>query len=150
MVACAAPHNLQKVHAAYMACVLIVCNAPAMLNVLCAMLVSCCPGAADVPHIPPGTFMCLVTGTQQACKGRDVAVHRSNTVLVLLGIIRLPQHGSDLLVSVNAPTYISPGSSAAQQADAAGQQPAAQVQAADVMQGVLHSLVVNDWGLFGG
>ncbi|WIA22949.1 hypothetical protein OEZ86_009880 [Tetradesmus obliquus] len=107
-------------------------------------------GAADAPHIPPETYMCLVSGSQQACKGRDAGEERSNTVQLLLCIIRLPQHGSDLLVTVNAPSYISPSSSAVQHADAQGQQPEAGRQAAAVMEGVLRSLKVQDWGLFGG
>jgi hypothetical protein len=107
-------------------------------------------GTAEVPHIPADTYMCLVSGTQQACKGRDAGVDRSNTVQLLLCIIRLPQHGSDLLITVNAPSYISPSSSAAQHADAQGQQAGAEGQAAAVMQGVLRSLRVQDWGLFGG
>ncbi|KAF6263329.1 hypothetical protein COO60DRAFT_455417 [Scenedesmus sp. NREL 46B-D3] len=106
-------------------------------------------GTAEVPHIQQGTYICFVSGTQQACKGRDAGLDRANTVQLLLCIIRLPQHSSDLLVTVNAPSYISPSSSAAQHADAQGQQAAAAGQAAAVMQGVLRSLKVQDWGLFG-
>lgn len=108
----------------------------------------CDADGAEVPHIPAGTYACLVTGTQEASKGRD-GPECSNQLHVLLCVIRLPQHGSDLLVTVNAPTYISPSSRAAPHADIEGSQPAAQVQAAAVMQGVLESLVIRDEGLFG-
>jgi hypothetical protein len=92
--------------------------------------------------------MCLVHGQQQAAKGRD-GPDASNVVVVVLCIIRLPQHGSDLLLTVNAPTYIHPESSAAQQATTLGKQPAATAQAAAVMQGLLRSLQIQDYSLFG-
>jgi hypothetical protein len=88
----------------------------------------------------------LVSGTLKASKGRDAAEH-ANNVLLLLAVLRFPQHGTDLLVSVNAPLFVSAGSSADVEA---GWQPAAQEKAAAVMQGVLASLCVQDWGLFGG
>lgn len=101
---------------------------------------------SSIPHIPPGTHAVLVTGTFKASKGRDAAEH-ANNVLLLLAVLRFPQHATDLLVSVNAPLFVSAGSSAGIEA---GVQPAAQQQAVAVMQGVLSSLNIQDWGLFGG
>jgi hypothetical protein len=89
----------------------------------------------------------LVTGSIQASKGRDRA-ELANSVLLLLAVLRLPQHGADLLVTVNAPLFVAPGSSAG--VDAAGSQPAAQATAAAVMAQLLRSLQIVDWGLFGG
>jgi hypothetical protein len=103
-------------------------------------------GAADIPHIPAGTYAALVSGTFRASKGRDAA-ELANNVLLLLAVLRFPQHEADLLVSVNAPVCVAGGSSAGLQG---GEQPAAQGQAVGVMQGVLRSLKVEDWGLFGG
>ena len=96
--------------------------------------------------MPPGTYAALVTGTFKGPKGRDAAEH-ANNVLLLLAVLRFPQHATDLLVSVNAPVFVSAGSSAGLEA---GVQPGAQGQAAAVMQRVLSSLCVKDWGLFGG
>jgi hypothetical protein len=99
--------------------------------------------ASSIPRVPQGTHAVLVTGTLKASKGRDAAEH-ANNVLLLLAVLRFPQHETDLLVSVNAPLFVS-------SADvAAGVRPAAQEKAAAVMQGVLASLCVQDWGLLGG
>eukprot|EP00878_Enallax_costatus_P012874 GHUV01013442.1.p1 GENE.GHUV01013442.1~~GHUV01013442.1.p1 ORF type:complete len:198 (+),score=55.92 GHUV01013442.1:334-927(+) len=104
-------------------------------------------GSADIPHFAAGTYACLVSGIQEASKGRD-GPERSNKVYMLLCVVRLPQHGSDLLVTVNAPAYISPSSSAAQYTEQQGIQPQAEAQAAAVIRGVLSSLQVVDVGLF--
>lgn len=116
--------------------------------ILCCLLVllDACAGAADIPHIPADTYAVLVSGTFKASKGRDAAEH-ANNVLLLLAVLRFPQHAADLLVSVNAPVFVSGGSSAGIQG---GEQPAAQGQAVGVMEGVLRGLTVEDWGLFGG
>lgn len=102
--------------------------------------------ASSIPHIPPGTYAVLVSGTMKASKGRD-AQEQANNILVLLAVLRFPQHATDLLVTVNAPLFVAEGSSAGVEA---GVQPAAQEEAVEVMQGVLRSLAVRDWGLFGG
>lgn len=86
----------------------------------------------------------LVSGTMKASKGRDA---QEQGILVLLAVLRFPQYATDLLVSVNAPLFVAEGSSAGVEA---GVQPAAQQEAVEVMQGVLRSLAVRDWGLFGG
>lgn len=109
-------------------------------------LVFAAADTSSIPHMPAGTHAVLVTGMFKASKGRD-AQELANNILLLLAVIRLPQHGTDLLVSVNAPVCVSAGSSAGVQP---GVQPAAQGQAGGVMQGVLSSLCVQDWGLFGG
>jgi hypothetical protein len=88
----------------------------------------------------------LVSGTFKASKGRDAAEH-ANNVLLLLAVLRFPQHATDLLVSVNAPVFVIASSSAGLEG---GEQPAAQAQAVGVMEGVLRSLKVEDWGLFVG
>jgi hypothetical protein len=100
-----------------------------------------------VPHLPPETYATLVTGQLVAAKARDGA-EAANTVLLLLALLRLPQHGSDILVSVHAPLAVAAASSAAVAVtgDAAG----VQARAAALMRRVLASLRVHDWGLFGG
>lgn len=110
-----------------------------------------CPhtaGTRDIPHIPSGTYACLVTGTQQIAKSRE-GPEQSNKVFVLLCVIRLPQYQADLLISVNAPTYINASSSSADHASQPGPQPEAEVQAKAVMQGLLQDLEIADEGLFG-
>eukprot|EP00878_Enallax_costatus_P040162 GHUV01046167.1.p1 GENE.GHUV01046167.1~~GHUV01046167.1.p1 ORF type:complete len:155 (-),score=36.87 GHUV01046167.1:232-696(-) len=113
----------------------------------CLLALPCTAGSADIPHFAAGTYACLVSGIQEASKGRD-GPERSNKVYMLLCVVRLPQHGSDLLVTVNAPAYISPSSSAAQYTEQQGIQPQAEAQAAAVIRGVLSSLQVVDVGLF--
>lgn len=98
--------------------------------------------ASSIPHIPDGTYAVLVTGSLKASKGRDGA-EQANNVLLLLAVLRFPQHATDLLVSVNAPVFVAAGRSA-------GIEAGAQDAAAGVMQGVLQTLCVRDWGLFGG
>lgn len=106
-----------------------------------------CADASSIPHIPAGTPAVLVTGTLKASKGRDDPQVLANNVLLLLAVLRFPAHATDVLVSVNAPLFVSGGSSAGVEA---GVQPAAQQQAVAVMQGVLRSLTVKDFSLFGG
>lgn len=84
---------------------------------------------------------------QEASKSRD-GPEQSNQVHMLLCVIRLPQHGSDLFVTVNAPTFIDPTSSSAQHAEHPGIQPQAEEQAAAIMRGALSSLQVLNQGLF--
>lgn len=102
--------------------------------------------ASSIPHIPDGTYAVLVTGSLKASKGRDGA-EQANNVLLLLAVLRFPQHATDLLVSVNAPVFVAAGSSAGIEA---GVQTGVQEAATGVMSGVLRTLCVRDWGLFGG
>ena len=57
------------------------------------------------------------------------------------------QVGSDLLISVNVPLEIGPRSAAAEHAQATG--PEARTLIRSLMDTVLSTLIINDWGLFG-
>jgi hypothetical protein len=81
-----------------------------------------------------------------AAKGRQ-GEEASNAVQVLIAIIRLPSVSSDLLVTLNTPVYISSASAAAAQAGSGEKQQ--HLEAPQLMQQVLRSLRILDWGLFG-
>jgi hypothetical protein len=89
----------------------------------------------------------LAAGTQRVSKEREGPAG-TNTVAVLLAALRLPAHGTDLLVVLNSGADIARGSSAAGAAGP-GRQAAADGAPA-LMAAMLHSLVVRDYGLFGG
>lgn len=71
--------------------------------------------SADVPLLPPSTFCCLAVGDQAVSKGQQ-GVQAVNKVQILLCIVRLPAQGSDVLLTLNTPIFISEHSAAAQNA----------------------------------
>lgn len=72
----------------------------------------------------------------------------ANTVRVCVANIRLPAYGTDMLLTVNQPLYISPGSSTAA-ATGAGEAKLPESFANELMQKLLCSLTVADTSLFG-
>lgn len=79
----------------------------------------------------------------QAAKGASQAGAQANQVHVLLAAVRLPAYGAELLLVLN-----TPASAGAASAGAVGDQ-VAQPEAAALLAGVLRSLVIADYGLFG-
>lgn len=67
---------------------------------------------------------------------------------MLLGVIRLPQHGSDLVISLNTPGFISAASAAAEHAGAGAK--SGPSQALPLFRRVLASIRIVDYSLFGG
>lgn len=65
-----------------------------------------------------------------------------------MGIVRLPSHGSDVLVTLSTPVWISPASASAQHAGAGAK--GAHLGAAQLLRRILATLAVTDWSLFGG
>ncbi|KAL4457492.1 hypothetical protein ABPG75_012357 [Micractinium tetrahymenae] len=102
--------------------------------------------AADMPGLPPECFKSLVVGQQAVSKGRQGS-SALNKVQVLLCCIRLPQHGSDVLVTLNSPIYISEKSAAAEHAGPGFK--GAHLTAPALFRQILASFRINDWGLFG-
>lgn len=100
------------------------------------------PGLSGVDNC----FTCLVTGQQVVAKGRQQQ-EAANDVEVLLAVVRLPQVQSDVLISFNAPRYISEHSASAQQAGAGWQSGASHARA--LFLDILKTFRVLDWGLFG-
>ena len=62
--------------------------------------------------------------------------------------MRLPEHGSDLLIVLNSPVFISVDSAAAQHAGPGFKD--AHLTAPALFQRIIATLQINDWGLFGG
>ncbi len=103
------------------------------------------PGAA-VPSLGSHIHIIQVSGQQQVSKGRQ-GPDASNAVHVLLAIVRLAEHATDLVVSLNTPMYISPSSAAAEHAGAGAK--GAHMVAHDLFGRILQTLEIKDYGLFG-
>lgn len=97
--------------------------------------------------MPADTSIVLVSGQQQVSKGRQ-GPDASNAVHVLLCIVRLPAHATELVLSLNTPMHISPNSAAAEHAGAGTK--GAHITAPDLFRRILTTLHVKDYGLFGG
>ena len=100
----------------------------------------------SVPGLPEGTCCVLVSGQVTASKGRQGA-EALNKVQVHLLVVRLPRHGTDLLVTLNTPIFIHESSAAAAQAEAGFKDAGGAIY---MFRRVIASLAVRDWGLFGG
>jgi hypothetical protein len=100
------------------------------------------PGLSEVANC----FKCLVTGQQAVAKGRQQQ-EAANDVVVLVAVIRIPHVQSDVLISFNAPRYISQHSLSAQQTGSGWQAGASQARA--LFLDILKTFQVLDWGLFG-
>ncbi|XP_037530778.1 ran guanine nucleotide release factor [Nematolebias whitei] len=84
---------------------------------------------------------CMLTGAQRVSKFNEEA---KNTVAIHLGLFRLPQFSTDVLVTFNDPQSISPHSSSASAADTRGE-PWTLLD----FQRLLNTLSLHDPGLFG-
>lgn len=102
--------------------------------------------AHELPSIN-GVFACasLCVGTSQISKGND-GVDKRNAVRVAMANVRLPEFGTDLLVTLNRAITIAKGSSADAPRAGDGDD---EVGAGDFILRVLQSLRIEDWGLFG-
>lgn len=101
---------------------------------------------SDMPSLPPECHTSLAVGQQAVSKGRQGS-SALNKVQVLLCCIRLPRHGSDVLITLNSPIYISDKSAAAEHAGAGFK--GAHLTAPTLFHQILASFKINDWGLFG-
>lgn len=109
------------------------------------------PGAFQVTNVTPlpkselSLSQCasgwFLTGTQSVSKFNEEA---RNTVTIHLGLFRLPQFSTDILVTFNDPQSISPDSSSASSAETHREPWTVQD-----FHRVLQSLTLHDPGLFG-
>lgn len=106
----------------------------------------CLAAAQDVPGVPAGVTKLLAVGTQTVSKGRE-GPEAANRVHVQVAALRLPDHGADLLISLNTAVDISSASAAA--VDAGAGRPAGAGGAGALFGAMVRTLVVKDWGLFG-
>ncbi|KAK9814741.1 hypothetical protein WJX72_010720 [[Myrmecia] bisecta] len=105
------------------------------------------PGPTAVPHLPNDTFVSVARGAQAVSKGRQ-GQEALNQVQICQACIRLPSVDSDLLITLNTPMHISEHSAAAEHAGAGAKD--AHVTAPQLLQDMLLTLEIKDWGLFGG
>ena len=105
--------------------------------------------AADLPGLS-GRFAAasVAYGRQKVAKHRDADAAR-NTVEVFVANIRLPEVGTDMLVTVNRPCFISEGSSTVPQTGSGTVAGDAKADGSAVLRTVLQTFCIKDWGLFG-
>lgn len=99
------------------------------------------------PNIKDAAAVQMGTGRQTAGKGRQHNLDAANEIQVVLAVIRLPQHTTDILVSLNSPITIANASAAAADADAGAKQ--IHAEAPRLFRDVLSTLHITDYGLFG-
>lgn len=100
----------------------------------------------SVPLLPPGTFCTLISGEVAVSKGRQGA-EALNKVQINLLVVRLPNFGTDVLVTLNTPIFISEQSAAAQQAGSGYKN--AYSSAPDLFRRIIATLEIRDFGIFG-
>eukprot|EP00873_Tetraselmis_striata_P002329 jgi/Tetstr1/422593/TSEL_013400.t1 len=102
--------------------------------------------AAEVPNLPPHSVCACALGYQTIAKGRQPQ-DTSNYVQIILGVVRLPQVQSDIVISLNTPAYIHEKSASAEHAGAGAK--TAYLRAPDLFKQMLQSFKILDMGLFG-
>lgn len=103
-------------------------------------------GPQDMPRVPADATKVVVYGMQAATKGRQPRT-ALNQVHVIICIIRFPDHGSDVMITLNTPMYISPASAAAEHAGTGSK--GAHLLAPDLFKRIISSFAILDWSLFG-
>ncbi|PSC69030.1 putative ran guanine nucleotide release factor [Micractinium conductrix] len=104
-------------------------------------------GPADMPGLPAECYRGLVVGQQLVAKGRQ-GTSALNKVQVLLCCVRLPHVGSDVLITLNSPIFISERSAAAEHAGAGYK--GVHLTAPALFRQILATFSIADWGLFDG
>jgi hypothetical protein len=84
----------------------------------------------------------FIISTQLISKFKE-SVDKANTVQIYLAVLRLRRVGTDVLVSFNVPLQFGAGSSSAGRSIMASEENRA------VIEGMLKSMQIKDWGLFG-
>lgn len=102
--------------------------------------------ANEVPNLPPNSVCTCALGYQTIAKGRQ-AQDTSNYVQIILGVVRLPQVQSDIVISLNTPAYIHEKSASAEHAGAGAK--TAYIRAPELFKRMLQSFKILDMGLFG-
>lgn len=71
-----------------------------------------------------------------------------NKIHVQLLVVRLPQHDTDMLITLNTPIFISEHSAAANEAGAGYKE--LHMDSPALFQRIIATLKIVDWSLFGG
>ncbi|KAI8137226.1 hypothetical protein BJV82DRAFT_583867 [Fennellomyces sp. T-0311] len=102
------------------------------------------PAETTTPRLPPSTTIVhVLRGSQKVAKFDEAKKMAYNTVEIMMAVVRLEQVSTDLVISINAPVLVAPGSSDQQEAGTTI------LSVEEHMQQALHQLQVNDWSLFG-
>lgn len=88
----------------------------------------------------------LLHGTQKVAKFNEAQNLAYNVVEIMMAVVRLENVQTDIVISINAPIAVAPGSSETNPIPASAE--AIQHVQQELMQ-VLAGLQVVDWGLFG-
>ncbi|KAJ2357245.1 hypothetical protein GGF43_001584 [Coemansia sp. RSA 2618] len=96
----------------------------------------------NVDNIPQAY---MLVGQQQVAKFNE-REQGSNSVLVVLALLRVPEHTADILVSLNAPVSVSEHSSSYKAIDMIAVDAD---KATGEFEQMLHSFKINDFSLFG-
>eukprot|EP01102_Stenamoeba_stenopodia_P014985 TRINITY_DN505_c0_g1_i2.p1 TRINITY_DN505_c0_g1~~TRINITY_DN505_c0_g1_i2.p1 ORF type:complete len:208 (+),score=35.49 TRINITY_DN505_c0_g1_i2:117-740(+) len=100
----------------------------------------------EAPNFPSTAFRAALVGQQLVSKFNEAA---RNMVTIYMSLIRLPDHETDILITLNEPVAISAESSSARAViPTVGTQSSITSSAAEVMRLALLTLKVNDWSLF--
>lgn len=87
----------------------------------------------------------MLQGKQQIAKFNESKDQASNTVEMVLAVVRLAQVQTDLVISINAPVAVASQSSEAIDVSP----PVTLTDVHDEMNGLLRGLQIRDWQLFG-
>ena len=94
-------------------------------------------------HSSSTTIVHLLRGNQKVAKFDEAKKMAYNTVEIMMAVVRLEQVSTDLVISINAPVLVAPGSSDQQE------EGVTILSVEQHMQQALSQLQVNDWSLFG-
>ncbi|ORZ03191.1 hypothetical protein BCR43DRAFT_482893 [Syncephalastrum racemosum] len=97
------------------------------------------------PMLPPNTIVYVLQGKQQIAKFNESKVQASNTVEMVLAVVRLTQVQTDLVISINAPVAVASQSSEAIDVSP----PVTLTDVHNEMDALLRELQIKDWQLFG-
>ncbi|KAF7728614.1 hypothetical protein EC973_005841 [Apophysomyces ossiformis] len=103
------------------------------------------PTETATPCLPADiTSVYVLQGTQQVAKFNEDKHQAYNVVQIWLAVVRLATVATDLVVTINAPVAVAPGSS---ESMAASLTELAVVE--QEITGLLRGLTIKDWSLFG-
>lgn len=86
------------------------------------------------------TIVHMLRGTQKVAKFNEAKDMAYNTVEIRMAVVRLAQVETDLVISINAPILVAPGST---------DQATTAANVEQHIEAILSQLQVNDWSLFG-
>ncbi|KAG0173238.1 hypothetical protein DFQ28_011636 [Apophysomyces sp. BC1034] len=97
------------------------------------------------PCLPvDSTSVYMLQGTQRVAKFNEANTASYNVVDIWLAVVRLASVDTDLVITINAPVAVAPGSS-----ESADAPPVELTVVEQELMGLLHRLTIKNWNLFG-